>query len=696
MEVNTPGKILRTASTKSSCKSSSSHQKSSFSSERSSPVFSVKSPIVSYHYSQDLPKPQTPSLNTIHGQKTPLHSPKTSNYQNSPSSQTEKIFTFCQVNQKCDSPTILKNDKVFDFSESVARSATPRSSPNLPKSPKSPRAIIYETDQETASKSYTEIHSPSGNNYNFNIQAPPKSKLNRSHNRQQFQSSKNGGGSSSSKSSLEYVSTTKHPTGDYESVEYKICNSIDSSSHSGSNFDSNPNYYFDKKRRVRHSSIKEKSTKKPICNIRTNPGYDERYWSSKSINESEKNEKCVSRCRKSTSDLTDLTDDAPNTTVTSLSRPTSPRRNGSIKGGLAYLASRRGSRDSLASNVSNEDIGPLNFQNTPRGRQRRTSNFLELPVPDHIRPRVCSLPEKAYNPRLSDDLYRLRTFSITNKGGVVNCGDSIINRRSRSNTSVNSTTSKASNISGERSPFEGSCCGSGYHTVDSTPLGSPEEAEVPKYRVVMLGDSGVGKTALVSQFMTSEYMNTYDASLDDEFGERTVSILLDGEESEMIFIDHPASEMSVENSLSTYEPHACVVIYSIVARPSFQHAEETLNYLWREGYTHEKSVIVVGNKADLARSRVISSNDGKSLAVSRDCKFIETSSGIQHNVDELLVGILKQIRLRESREKKKATSKNKLHGSKTSLSLNIAREILQKICMNDISKSKSCENLHVL
>ncbi|CAG9813184.1 unnamed protein product [Phaedon cochleariae] len=243
---------------------------------------------------------------------------------------------------------------------------------------------------------------------------------------------------------------------------------------------------------------------------------------------------------------------------------------------------------------------------------------------------------------------------------------------------------RASNVSGERSPFDGSCCGSGYHTVDSTPLGSPEEFEVPKYRVVMLGDAGVGKTALVSQFMTSEYMNTYDASLDDEFGERTVSILLDGEESEMIFIDHPSSEMSVENSLSTYEPHACVMVYSVVSRSSFQNAEETLNYLWREGYTHDKSVIVV---------------EGKALAVARDCKFIETSSGIQHNVDELLVGILKQIRLRESREKKKCNLKkdtNKLHGSKTSLSLNIAREILQKICMNDISKSKSCENLHVL
>ncbi|OAD61268.1 hypothetical protein WN48_02584 [Eufriesea mexicana] len=140
--------------------------------------------------------------------------------------------------------------------------------------------------------------------------------------------------------------------------------------------------------------------------------------------------------RRSTSDLTDMED--ADTEVTLLS---SPRRRGSIKGGLAYLASRRGSRDSQCSNlsnVSNETVGPLNFTAHPRGRQRRTSNFLELPEPDHIRPRVHSLPEKAYNPRAGEDLYRLRAFSITHRG-VVNCGDSIISRRSRSNTSVNSS-----------------------------------------------------------------------------------------------------------------------------------------------------------------------------------------------------------------------------------------------------------------
>lgn len=85
-------------------------------------------------------------------------------------------------------------------------------------------------------------------------------------------------------------------------------------------------------------------------------------------------------CRKSTSDLTDFTDDTPQTRSTSISRPCSPMRRGSMKGGLAYLASRRGSRESTVSNCDSvEDIGPLNFQNTMRGRQRRTSNFLELP-----------------------------------------------------------------------------------------------------------------------------------------------------------------------------------------------------------------------------------------------------------------------------------------------------------------------------
>ncbi|KAH8418695.1 hypothetical protein KR222_010951 [Zaprionus bogoriensis] len=441
-------------------------------------------------------------------------------------------------------------------------------------------------------------------------------------------------------------------------------------------------------------------------NITSNPGYQVLHSSHSTLDRTCSDSVVSLRYRKSTSDLTkDSEHELSGCKPVKPKRDAveyKPRRRGSSKGGLAYLASRRSSRESMksacsnASIFSNDDIGPLAFQSSNRGRQRRTSNFLELPVPDHVRPRVCSLPERPYNPRASDDLYRLRHFSIS-KGNVVNCGDSIISRRSRSNTSVNSTNSRAS----ERSPFEGSCCGAGYANVDSLPA-SPDESEnlepppPARYRVVMLGDAGVGKTALVNQFMTSEYMHTYDASLvlDDEFGEKTVSVLLDDEESDMVFIDHPSVEMSVENSLSTYEPHGCVVVFSVVDKGSFRIAEEIINYLWQENYTKDKAVILVGNKADLARARLISSQEGKTLAASRDAKFIETSSGIQHNVDELLVGILKQMRLKEVREKKATSSKMKT--SRTHISLHLAKEILQKICLSDISKSKSCENLHVL
>lgn len=92
--------------------------------------------------------------------------------------------------------------------------------------------------------------------------------------------------------------------------------------------------------------------------------------------------------------------------------------------------------------------------------------------------------------------------------------------------------------------------------------------------------------------------------------------------------------------------------------------------------------------------------EGKSLATSHDCKFIETSSGINHNVDELLVGILSQIRLKLKRatgelqkDSKKRGDKKKYKGSRT-VSFR-AKGLLNKFCNKD-TKSKSCENLHVL
>ncbi len=134
-------------------------------------------------------------------------------------------------------------------------------------------------------------------------------------------------------------------------------------------------------------------------------------------------------------------------------------------------------------------------------------------------------------------------------------------------------------------------------------------------------------------------------------------------------------------------------------------------------------------------------SEGKKLAKSYEAKFIETSAGIQHNVDELLVGVLKQIRLRQEQMEQKQEQEScslagptkaqnkklqRLSSSTTSSSfksgskshqasassprpghalssplhtLQVARDILARVCLNATgagSYSKSCENLHVL
>lgn len=362
MNSNNSGNFSRSSSTRSSRRSNGS-QKLNYSSPIPSPN-PPKSPTVNYqctvepprkHNAQFYQNPNSPNYSQT-APKSPVFTQtpqKSPNYQRSPVSERANKSPNLQLN----SPNTT--ERVFDFCQQKS-----------PKSPRSPR--FNYTDNVSSSPPIQE----DDYYFNFNLKSPPKPKLSKMYHRQQFQSTKTD--STSSKSSLEYKSTTKHPNGDYQDIEYKICSSLDSDSQQSSDYQSSNLRY---KRTSRHSSFKEKN-KKPPCNIRTNPGYDDRYGSSKSINESGHSVRPIQRCRKSTSDLTDLTDDAANTTMTSLSRPSSPRRKGSVKGGLAYLASRRGSRDSVASNmsnVSNEDIGPLNFQNTARGRQRRTSNFLELP-----------------------------------------------------------------------------------------------------------------------------------------------------------------------------------------------------------------------------------------------------------------------------------------------------------------------------
>ena len=65
--------------------------------------------------------------------------------------------------------------------------------------------------------------------------------------------------------------------------------------------------------------------------------------------------------------------------------------------------------------------------------------------------------------------------------------------------------------------------------------------------------------------------------------------------------------IQVENQVSTYDPTAYMVVYAVDEEESLEQAVHILHFLREAGITQSNAVILVANKADLVRSRMISS-----------------------------------------------------------------------------------------
>lgn len=91
---------------------------------------------------------------------------------------------------------------------------------------------------------------------------------------------------------------------------------------------------------------------------------------------------------------------------------------------------------------------------------------------------------------------------------------------------------------------------------------------------------------------------------------------------------------------------AFIVVYSISDKASYNVAIDLLKSI-RIGEFKYQPVILVGNKSDLVRKRAVDRDDACNLAIKYACKFVETSVAINDKVDDLLAGILKQIRIKK-------------------------------------------------
>ncbi|CAG5115812.1 unnamed protein product [Candidula unifasciata] len=306
-------------------------------------------------------------------------------------------------------------------------------------------------------------------------------------------------------------------------------------------------------------------------------------------------------------------------------------------------------------------------------RMRRSSRMNSVSMPDCS---DTSSNRKGSTSSKECPFCTVRSFKTTSKG--------IIDSGSFSKSfSANSLLSSGSLNTGHIS-HQNNIQNNGGVSVDRARIGSigssdgsegapNASASLSFYRTLVLGYSSVGKSSFVQQLTHSNCQDDEDETDAPESGQ-TVSVELDGHESTMEFID--VNDLS---ELEYYRADAFLVMYSVSEPPSFTFASNLLNYLRHELGT-DRTIFLVANKTDLVRQRLVPTLEAMQCASSNDCQYIEISTTLNVNLDELLVGILcsitRQLTPVQTTDNSRNTERRRSSSSSDSLPRSTSRALL--------------------
>lgn len=189
-----------------------------------------------------------------------------------------------------------------------------------------------------------------------------------------------------------------------------------------------------------------------------------------------------------------------------------------------------------------------------------------------------------------------------------------------------------------------------------------QKAGIRVYKIVVLGDGGVGKSALTLQFVTHNFLEYHDPTIEDAYQQRTV---IDGE---LAILDILDTAGQIEFTAMRDQYMRCgegfVICYAITDRRSFEMAAECRKQIERVRCTESVPMVLVGNKCDLENSRQVSAEEGQALARQMNCPFYETSAALRHFVDDVFHTLVREIR---RREKEKQLLQRRAAGHKSSI-----------------------------
>uniref|UniRef100_A0A8C6U323 Ras-related protein Rab-15 n=1 Tax=Neogobius melanostomus TaxID=47308 RepID=A0A8C6U323_9GOBI len=152
------------------------------------------------------------------------------------------------------------------------------------------------------------------------------------------------------------------------------------------------------------------------------------------------------------------------------------------------------------------------------------------------------------------------------------------------------------------------------------------------FRLLMFGDSGVGKTSMLRRFTESEFESSHISTIGVDFKMKTLEI--DGVQVRVQIWDTAGQERYQTITKQYYRrAQGIIFVYDITNASSFQRISKWVGDV-DEFSPHRVQRILVGNKTDEKPNRQVSQEQGKTLAKSYGMDFFETSASANTNITE--------------------------------------------------------------
>ena len=169
------------------------------------------------------------------------------------------------------------------------------------------------------------------------------------------------------------------------------------------------------------------------------------------------------------------------------------------------------------------------------------------------------------------------------------------------------------------------------------------------FKLVLIGDSGVGKTNILTRYTKNEFSLATQATVGVEFGSK---IIKKNDKLIKLQIWDTAGQERYKSITSAYYKGSkgAFVVYDISRKPTFENVDKWIGEL-KTNASEDVLIMLVGNKSDLEDKREVQIDETKKKAEQHKIAFCETSALKGNNIEQAFDSLIDEIAKKVEKEK---------------------------------------------